>query len=267
MKLSATPKLLQEIIYIAQAASNAILNIYLKDHQQQTKADGSPLTLADMVSHHLIMGKLNCLSPNTLIISEESPDLDKLNQHLPEQFWLVDPLDGTKEFINRNGEFTVNIALIENGKPILGVVTAPALQTLYAGLQNEGAFKKESNGEPTSLQVQLPTKEGLIVTGSRSHGNQTAMNEFLKFEKIANLLATGSSLKFCKIAEGSAHLYPRLGRTMEWDTAAGHAVLAAAGGDVITMDGRPLAYGKPHFANPFFIAKPKKLTLKQASFK
>lgn len=255
MKTSPSLTLLREIIYIAQTASNAILEIYQKNHSHTLKSDGSPITDADICAHRIILEKLSKRTPDMPIVSEESLNLKELNQKLPKQFWLVDPLDGTKEFISRNGEFTVNIALVEEGKPTLGVVTAPALQTVYAGTLQDGAFKLDANGHQTPISVSIPGEEGLTVLGSRSHQSQAEMNAFLQNKKVSQFIPAGSSLKFCKLAEGSAHLYPRFGRTMEWDTAAGHAILLAAGGTVETLDNTPLTYGKQGFENPHFIAR------------
>ncbi|WP_133128110.1 3'(2'),5'-bisphosphate nucleotidase CysQ [Legionella nagasakiensis] len=255
MTIQTTEALLNKLIDIAWEASDAVLDIYQNNIDYSIKSDGSPLTQADLASHEIIVTKLHALTPEMPIISEESANLESIEGQNPHQFWLVDPLDGTKEFINRNGEFTINIALIEATQPVMGVVCAPALHTLYAGLKGKGAFKMDSAGHKKPITVLKTTKEGLYVVGSRSHGAPAAMDAYLANKKIARFIATGSSLKFCKIAEGTAHLYPRLGRTMEWDTAAGHAVLAAAGGSVEQLDGTPLYYGKKGFENPHFVAK------------
>ena len=253
--IKPTKALLNNVINIGWQASKRIMEIYQQTIEISNKDDGSPLTQADMASHHLIMDTLGALLPDSVIISEENADLDTMKWNNPQQFWLIDPLDGTKEFINRNGEFTINIALIDAGQPVLGMVCAPALNTLYAGMQGYGAFKMNKLGERASIAVISDAPNGLHVLGSRSHADQTAMEHFLKNKKIASFKACGSSLKFCQIAEGLAHLYPRFGRTMEWDTAAGHAVLMAAGGEVKCLDGKSLCYGKAGFENPHFIAK------------
>ncbi len=171
-----------------------------------------------------------------------------------EQFWLVDPLDGTKEFVSRNGEFTVNIALIENGLPVLGVVLAPALGRLYAGADGVGAFVMGATGNRVGSKVREVPSDGLVVVSSRSHGDAEALERFLAGRKVASSVNAGSSLKFCLVADGVADFYPRFGRTMEWDTAAGHAVLRAAGGRVTDLHGNELVYGKPGFENPHFVA-------------
>jgi 3'(2'), 5'-bisphosphate nucleotidase len=169
-------------------------------------------------------------------------------------FWLVDPLDGTKEFVSRNGEFTVNVALIDQGVPVLGVVAAPTLGLLWAGAQGVPAFMDDASGSRRHIRCRDIPPEGLTVMGSRSHGDAAAMERLLAGRRVAQLVAAGSSLKLCRIAEGAADLYPRLGRTMEWDIAAGHAVLLAAGGETSRLDGEPLRYGKAGFENPHFVA-------------
>ncbi|WP_131783501.1 3'(2'),5'-bisphosphate nucleotidase CysQ [Legionella gresilensis] len=247
--------LLDKIISIAWEASDAVLRLYQDKVDFCIKSDNSPLTQADLASHKIIVKKLSALTPKVPIISEESTNLEPINWQNAQQFWLVDPLDGTKEFINNNGEFTINIALIENNQPVLGVVSAPALNILYAGFKEGGAIKMCKNGNRQVIGVTNLTEDGLYVVGSRSHNDVEAMNNYLLNKKVAKFIAIGSSLKFCKIAEGSAHLYPRLGYTMEWDTAAGHAILLAAGGNVEQLKGQPLLYGKKGFKNPFFIAK------------
>ena len=247
-------QLLQNIIEIAKNAGKAILEIYqsIDANELITKEDGSPLTQADIASHHFIVDSLKLLTPMIAIISEESEDkaLDPA-----QAFWLVDPLDGTKEFINRNGEFTVNIALIEHNVPVLGVVYAPALDVLYAGMvQERHAFKMLNDDAQQRIEVALPSEDGKVVLCSRSHSDESQLKQFMANDKVKSYLGRGSSLKFCLIAEGKADLYPRLGRTMEWDTAAGHAVLAAAGGKVLQLDQQELKYGKQGLENPHFCA-------------
>lgn len=254
MPIHLTPSLLDDVIKISQKAADAVLQFYEEGFDYTIKSDGSPLTQADLASHHIITRMLQDLTPDTLIISEEQTSFQWPKEQT-KQFWLIDPLDGTKEFINRNGEFTVNIALIDEEKPVLGVVSCPAQKTIYAGLLSQGAYKLNSCLEKELISVSPYNQEGLCVVGSRSHGDQKAMADYLTNYPVTKYIPTGSSLKFCKIAEGSAHIYPRLGRTMEWDTAAGHAVLSAAGGHVETLDGMPLVYGKSGFENPHFVAK------------
>jgi 3'(2'), 5'-bisphosphate nucleotidase len=218
----------------------------------QHKADASPVTEADLRAEALILQHLARLTPHLPVVSEEQDERDGAVS-AAERFWLVDPLDGTKEFIGRNGEFTVNIALVERGAPRLGVVYAPALGRLYAGARFAGARLHDAAGT-RELRCRERPAEGLTVVASRSHGDDAALSRWLGGEPVAARRNAGSSLKFCLVAEGQADVYPRLGRTMEWDTAAGHAVLAAAGGRVDRLDGTPLVYGKAGFENPHFVA-------------
>lgn len=252
--------ILNKTIELSLKASMRVLKIYNGPIDVTIKSDDSPLTKADTEAHEIIVKGLSQLTPDILIISEED-----MHQHdTPSKtslFWLVDPLDGTKEFINRNGEFTVNIALIENNNPILGVVCAPALGICYAGIVGKGSFKLNLESPEIKTPIQVASKEAiqskhiLKVVGSRSHGDASIMESFLEYYEKYEFVPAGSSLKFCQIAEGIAHLYPRFGRTMEWDTAAGQAVLMAAGGKVNMLDGTPLLYGKSAFENPHFIAE------------
>lgn len=247
--------LLDELVKISWEASDAVMEEYTKDTQYKLKQDGSPLTRADLASHKVIVSRLKDLEPEIFIVSEEQSNLERIKWRNLDKFWLIDPLDGTKEFINKNDEFTVNIALIENGKPVLGVVGAPAKNLLYVGGLGVGAYVFDRKGGKSAISVSHLKPDGITVVASRSHCNQEDIDNFLKNQKVTQFISTGSSLKFCKVAEGSAHLYPRLGRTMEWDTAAGHAVLEAAGGVVVQLCGMPLVYGKSGFENPHFVAK------------
>lgn len=244
--------LLDELVPIAREAGGAILEVYATDFGVRSKGDASPVTEADERAEAIILERLARLTPDIPIVSEEAASRGSIPA-TGRSFWLVDPLDGTKEFINRNGEFTVNIALIEAGAPVLGVVLAPALDCLYGGAQGEGAFMWDSRARG-AIACARGREGGLIVVSSRSHGDAEALERFLAGRPVASSVSAGSSLKFCLVAKGEADVYPRLGRTMEWDTAAGHAVLSAAGGRVTEMDGRDLLYGKPDFANPHFIA-------------
>jgi len=244
--------LLAAVRPIAEEAGRATLAFYGDHAGAREKADGSPVTLADEAAEAVILPALRALTPEIPVVSEEEVAQGIGPARVGARFWLVDPLDGTKEFLSGNGEFTVNIALIEDGRPILGVVVAPALGETYAGADGE-AFLTDSAGERRILCRQ-PPGEGETVVGSRSHGDASAMEAFLQGRNVAAFRAAGSSLKLCLIARGDADLYPRLGTTMEWDIAAGHAVLAAAGGRVTTLDGAPFAYGKPDFRNPHFVA-------------
>lgn len=243
---------LEPIVQIARDAGQVIMAVYATDFSSRGKADASPVTEADEMAEAVITAALAKLTPNIPIVAEEAVSAGKIPE-VGERFWLVDPLDGTKEFINRNGEFTVNIALIEHGKPTLGVVLAPALGRLFAGQVGAGAYVEDTAGR-RPIRCRAVPAEGLTVVASRSHGDAAALDQFLAGRKVAALANAGSSLKLCLVAAGEADLYPRLGRTMEWDIAAGHAVLAAAGGKVETLAGAELGYGKPGFDNPHFAA-------------
>lgn len=245
---------IEAVIALARAAGDAILEVYERaDVGEQQKSDASPLTEADLAAHHVLMAGLAKLTPGIPVLSEESVDPGWEVRASWKRYWLVDPLDGTKEFIKRNGEFTVNIALVEHGKPTLGVVLAPALGRLFAGHVGHGAYVEDAAGR-RPIRCRAVPAEGLTVVASRSHGDATALDQFLAGRKVAALANAGSSLKLCLVAAGEADLYPRLGRTMEWDIGAGHAVLAAAGGKVETLAGLELGYGKPGFDNPHFVA-------------
>lgn len=244
--------LLETLIPLAKQAGKLVMDVYATDFAVRGKDDASPVTEADERAEAVILAGLAALTPEIPVVAEEAVAAGKLPA-VGERFWLVDPLDGTKEFIRRNGEFTVNIALIEAGQPVLGVVLAPALGRLYGGAVGVGAFVDDEGGR-RSIRCRVPPTEGITVVASRSHGDAAALDAFLAGRKVAKQVSAGSSLKLCLVAAGEADLYPRLGRTMEWDIAAGHAVLAAAGGRVTEIDGRPMAYAKPDFANPHFVA-------------
>ena len=249
--------LLETVSAIARDAGEVIRAVYATEFDVLAKADDSPVTLADQRAEAVILAGLAKLTPTLPVVAEESvaagrvPTLESSDAW----FWLVDPLDGTREFISRNGEFTVNIALIHAGEPVLGVVLAPAIDTLYAGARGLGATR-DAAGVRQSIHCRPAPVEGLAVVESRSHGDGDALDRWLAGRTIASRVKAGSSLKLCLLAEGRADLYPRLGRTMEWDIAAGHAVLAAAGGRILRIDnGAPLRYGKPDFENPGFVAQ------------
>ena len=244
--------LLERLLPVARAAGEEILRVYATDFEVRDKSDASPVTEADERAEALILPELAALTPDVPIVSEEAA----ASGAVPEagsRFWLVDPLDGTKEFVNRNGEFTVNIALVEEGRPVLGVVFVPARDRLYAGAVGFGAFVED--GGRQAIECRRPPAEGLTVVSSRSHGDAAALAAFLDGRSVAAEVTAGSSLKFCLVAAGDADLYPRLGRTMEWDTAAGHAVVSAAGGRVSAVGGGELGYGKPGFENPHFVVE------------
>ncbi len=244
--------LLAAVRPIAEEAGEATLRFY-GSTDATAKADGSPVTAADQAAEDIILPKLRALTPDIPVVSEEEAAKGLTPEVTGDRFWLVDPLDGTKEFISGNGEFTVNIALIEHGKPVLGVVVIPAKNETYAGAGPGTATLSDTQGT-RSITVRRVPEAGMTVVGSRSHGDAAAMDAFLAGRKVADFRPAGSSLKLCLIAGGQADLYPRLGTTMEWDIAAGHAVLAAAGGRVEQVDGTPFTYGKPAYRNPHFAA-------------
>ena len=244
--------LLHAVTPIAEEAGVATLRFY-GSTASTAKADGSPVTAADQAAEDIILPRLRALTPDIPVVSEEEASKGLTPDVTGNRFWLVDPLDGTKEFISGNGEFTVNIALIENGVPVLGVVVVPARSQTFAGHRPGTATLKTPEGS-SAIAVRPTPPEGLTVVGSRSHGDASAMDAFLAGRTVAAFRPAGSSLKLCLIAQGEADLYPRLGTTMEWDIAAGHAVLLAAGGRVETVDGKPFTYGKPDYRNPHFAA-------------
>ncbi|WP_111429445.1 3'(2'),5'-bisphosphate nucleotidase CysQ [Rhodobacteraceae bacterium DSL-40] len=243
---------------LALEAGSAILEVYNRDDfEVRSKSDESPVTEADELADRLISAGLKAAHPEIPIVTEEQADTH--GQAHP-VFFLVDPLDGTKEFIKRRGDFTVNIALIENGVPTRGVVYAPAKERLFytdadgRTVEEAAPHDPAAPGATTPLSVSTPDPEALVVVASKSHRDQ-ATDDYINRYKVSDFRSAGSSLKFCLVAAGEADLYPRLGRTMEWDTAAGQAVLLGAGGRVVRFDSHePLIYGKGGFENPFFIA-------------
>lgn len=248
-------QIVETVIEIAEGAGAETLRFYKSaDLQVDSKSDASPVSAADLAAHHYIVDRLEGVLDDVEVISEESAEARGFAAPTGESFWLVDPLDGTKEFINQRDEFTVNIALITAGKPVMGVVVAPALGQTWAG-SPEGAFRQSIGGQDReSISLRDVPAAGLTVTASRSHADPAALEALLKGQKVANVVNAGSSLKFCRIAEAAADLYPRQGRTMEWDTAAGQAVAEAAGALVLRLEDRsPLMYGKEGLDNPHFI--------------
>jgi 3'(2'), 5'-bisphosphate nucleotidase len=244
-----------KVCAIARDAGSAIMEIYAGEFDVELKGDNSPLTCADRASHQVIVEGLQEATPDIPILSEEGRDIPYVERAAWSRFWLVDPIDGTKEFIKRNGEFTVNIALVEDGRVTAGVVYVPAQDTMYFGRLGAGAWKIEGNQEPVKITVRATDESlGLTVVMSRSHPSPE-LEEFLREIKVAEAMPVGSSLKLCVVAEGKADLYPRLGPTMEWDTAAGHAVVEAAGGTVTQVHGAPLLYNKENLLNPYFIVR------------
>jgi 3'(2'), 5'-bisphosphate nucleotidase len=248
--------LLPQIAELAAAAGEAVMSVYGQaDFGTEYKEDASPLTLADLASHRLICGRLSELTPELPVLSEESSATPYAARRGWTSFWLVDPLDGTKEFVKRNGEFTVNIALIQGGRPVLGVVHAPVLETTYAAAEGLGARKEQGNSA-AAIHSRAAQAGVLKVVASRSHaGAETGafLNRLEQAGLEPEVLSIGSSLKLCLVAEGAAHLYPRFGPTMEWDTAAAQCVVEQAGGRVTTLGGEPLGYNKADLLNPYFV--------------
>lgn len=248
------------VLYIACQAGEAIMQIYgEEDFGVSAKDDNSPLTRADIAAHKVIEAGLKALTPDIPLLSEESVAIPWEERRQWQRYWLVDPLDGTKEFIKRNGEFTVNIALIEAGEPILGAVYVPTQDLLYCGLRDGGAWKIE-RGEQHRITVNklTPEQKVLRVVASRSHRDEHLANWISKmkerFDEV-ELCNMGSSLKICLVAEGRADVYPRFAPTSEWDIAAAHAVLEAAGGELLDLEGRPYRYNtKADLLNPYFMA-------------
>jgi 3'(2'), 5'-bisphosphate nucleotidase len=244
--------LLPELIRVAEAAGRETMRFYGAP-EAVWKEDGSPVTAADHAAEQIILPALRSLTPDIPVISEEEAAAGVSPDVTGPRFWLVDPLDGTKEFLKQNGEFTVNIALIEDGAPVLGVVHSPVTGDTYAAA-GAGTATLTAGGEKRPISVRQPPAAGLTVVASRSHGGGPELDAFLEGLNVAELRSAGSSVKLCLVARGDADLYPRLGTTMEWDIAAGHAVLAGAGGRVETVDGKPFVYGKPEYRNPHFVA-------------
>lgn len=250
------PAFLDAVVATVRRAGTVVMQVYGTDFAVRGKDDASPVTAADERAEALITPALQALAPEVPVVAEEAAAAGQVPA-VGDWFWLVDPLDGTKEFVSRNGEFTVNVALVHRGAPVLGVVLAPALGPagrLFAGVAGAGAWVDDGAGRRAIRCRRVPA-EGLTVVASRSHGDAAALDAFLAGRPVARLVNAGSSLKLCLLAAGEADLYPRLGRTMEWDIAAGHAVLAAAGGRVDTLAGAPLTCGKPGFENPHFVAR------------
>ncbi|HEX7348432.1 MAG TPA: 3'(2'),5'-bisphosphate nucleotidase CysQ [Rhodanobacteraceae bacterium] len=251
--MSTLDRLAHECCVLARRAGGDILQIYAGNFAVEHKADDSPLTAADMASHRLIVAGLNTLSPDIPVLSEESKGISWSERRAWDRYWLVDPLDGTREFVKRNGEFTVNIALIENHVPVLGVVLVPVTGALFYGIAGVGAFLEAA---PRALPQPIATRAAAavpVVAGSRSHGNER------QAELLANLgghtlVPVGSSIKFCMVADGRADLYLRLGPTSEWDTAAAQCVVEQAGGAVVDLQGAALRYNtKESLLNPEFL--------------
>ncbi len=246
--------LLTPVEAIARRAAAAILQVYAEDFAVREKADHSPVTAADMAAHRVIVAGLEALDTGWPVLSEEAANIAWDERRQWQRYWLVDPLDGTREFVKRNGEFTVNIALIEDGEPVLGLVQVPTTGVVYGACRGQGAWHRDSVGDAPEPLVCRPAGSPLVVAGSRSHARpeQQAMLARLGEHET---IAMGSSLKFCLVAGGRADLYLRTGPTSEWDTAAAHCVLREAGGAVLDLEGRPLRYNRgPSLINPSFMA-------------
>jgi 3'(2'), 5'-bisphosphate nucleotidase len=250
----ATDDLLDALCDVARRAGAAIMNVYGSDVAVELKDDRSPLTAADRAAHDVICDALASLEPRWPLLSEESPADEVAARRSWPRFWLVDPLDGTKEFLKRNGEFTVNIALVDGHRAVLGVVFAPALDLLYFGAAGRGAARAVGSAPPVPIRVRVPPADPLRVVGSRSHASGE-LGAFLQRLGPYELKPMGSSLKICLVAAGDADVYPRFGPTSEWDTAAAQAILEAAGGRMIDLAGQSLRYNlRATLLNPFFLA-------------
>jgi 3'(2'), 5'-bisphosphate nucleotidase len=246
--------LAESIRAIAEDAGEVIMDIYRRGFDVAEKADATPVTEADHAAEAAILPRLRALTPDIPIISEEEAAAGTLPERDGLTFWAVDPLDGTREFIARSGEFSVNIGLIRAGVPVLGVVHGPALEVTFFSTGPGRALRAETGGPATPITTRAVPAVGLTVIGSRSHGSSRKVNAFLADKAVAGHSVMGSALKFGFLADGSADVYARFGPTSEWDTAAGHALLRAAGGDVLSVDGGTLSYGKPRYLNGGFIA-------------
>lgn len=263
MPVDDPAKLDQTLRNLALAAGAAIMKVYERaEFDVAQKADASPVTEADLAADKIISAGLRAAYPDVALVTEEQSATHDLEAS---EFFIVDPLDGTKEFVQRRGDFTVNIALVRAGVPVCGVVYAPAKGRLFLASAAGGAVEYDlsaPDAAPRKLMMRAPDLDALVVVASKSH-RDAATDDYIARYAVADSRSAGSSLKFCLLAAGEADFYPRLGRTMEWDTAAGHAVLRAAGGEVLDYDTHaPLHYGKPGFANPFFLARHPSIALR-----
>jgi 3'(2'), 5'-bisphosphate nucleotidase len=248
--------LLEEIVRLAERAGSAIMEIYRSDFAVERKTDRSPVTAADRAAEEIILEGLTHLTPGIPAVSEEDAAAGKAPA-VGREFWLVDPLDGTKEFVERLGEFTVNIALVVDDLPVLGVIHDPVARTSYAGAGPGTSTRRRPGQAPEHIEARVEPAEGAVLLVSRFHHDPARVDAFLAAQKqrVASHRTAGSALKFALIAAGEADLYPRFGPTMEWDTGAGHALLLAAGGSIETLEGTRLRYGKPGFRNAGFVAR------------
>lgn len=247
-------ELLDAVAELTREAGQVILPYYRAEVTVIDKTDGSPVTAADHAADALIVPALKALTPGIPVVSEESVEAGDIPDVSGGRFWLVDPLDGTKEFINKRGDFTVNIGLIWDGTPVLGAVHTPVDGMVWAGAEGVGAWEETGERSRSTISVRRPGPEGLTIVASRSHRNPQ-LERYIADLTVKESVSRGSALKFCLVARGEADLYPRTGPTMEWDTAAGHAVLLAAGGTMTTFDGGPFDYAKPAFRNGYFLAR------------
>ena len=255
MSLDIAANMVESVRDIALRAGEAILAVYNTDFDVEKKDDASPVTEADRRAEALILEALRGETTGAYpIIAEEEVAAGRIPEIDGGPFWLVDPLDGTKEFVKRQGEVTVNIALVEGGRPCLGVVHAPAKNATYWASPNGAFAQTDGSGTSRAIACRPMPEKGLIAVASKSHRNPE-LEAFLAGYDLAESIAAGSSIKFCLVAAGLADIYPRTGRTMEWDTAAGHAIVLFAGGSVTDMRGNELTYGKPGFENPHFIVR------------
>jgi 3'(2'), 5'-bisphosphate nucleotidase len=253
---SGLSELLPQVVQIARQAGEAVMRVYAEVNPAvEYKRDKSPLTQADLASHRIIDEGLMRIAPQWPVLSEESKEIPFDQRRGWQRFWLVDPLDGTKEFLKHNGEFTVNIALMEEGRPILGVVYAPAMDLMYYAARGAGAWKAEG-GSVEAIRISRAAHGRTRVVTSRSHASiEDNLGQYTSGDEACDFVTMGSSLKFCLVAEGAADLYPRTGPTMEWDTAAAQCVVEQAGGTVTDLEGNPMLYNKPVLLNPGFIAR------------
>jgi 3'(2'), 5'-bisphosphate nucleotidase len=250
-------RLLDTAVRAALAAGEAIMRVYAEPFEVMQKTDQTPVTEADLASERVVVEMLGAAFPDIPIVSEETAPEDGFKPPAA-RFWCVDPLDGTKEFIAKNGEFCVCIALVENGRPVLGVVHGPAQSVTYAARGPGTAIRIDGHGVRTPIAARAPAPDGLVVIHSRTNSNSRRLAEYFQGRAIRDRVSCGSALKFGVLAAGEADLYPRFGTTMEWDTAAGQAILEAAGGSVVRVEGGPLAYGKHDLKNDAFLAWGKK---------
>ncbi len=253
--MTPTPQdLLPMLIMLCRSTGNRIAEIYNGKFEVEQKSDMTPVTCADIAAHCAITSGLSMVLPNIPILSEEEAEIPFETRLQWQRYWLIDPIDGTREFINRTGEFTINIALIENNQPVLGVVYAPVIEVCYYASRGDGAYKLIAGQEPQRLQTQACQQNNIIVTRGRC-GTPKAFNQYIEHLNPGKIIQIGSSLKPCLIAEGGADIYPRFGPISEWDTAAAQCILEEAGGQVIDFDGNPLRYNtKESLLNPDFFA-------------